>query len=97
MANQEFSGGVPKAIWRDLPGGFQTRMGEAWKLRSALNTARDILHAQDTWCEKAEILKRKNRLCELEGEAFPFDFQLQTLVGILPIRKRYQPTRNFTW
>jgi len=56
-------------------------MGEAWRFRSTFRIAKELLHAQDAWCSRADKLRKHRRLKELEGDRLPFDYRLQNVVG----------------
>jgi hypothetical protein len=86
VGNGYTSGENPKRGFQGSPGGPQTRMGEAWKLRMAFERARAAMDDQDAWCLRAERLVRLNQLKELEGSRrLNYELAQQPLIGLVHV------------
>lgn len=57
-----------------LPGYPVSRIGAIWKIREALNKARNLVKRQDEWCSKPKTWAT---------EKYPTDFELETLACLL--------------
>ncbi|RUS35081.1 hypothetical protein BC938DRAFT_476063 [Jimgerdemannia flammicorona] len=58
-------------------------MGEAYLVRKRLQSAQQLLHAQDDWCNAAEQIAEQPRSTYRLSERFPEDLENESLVALL--------------